>query len=479
MKFFRTIFILSFLLILSGSFNSSNIDAQVRNPVLEFCTGTWCQWCPCGHDIIETQVLHFVPNTIIIAYHGGGSDPYKNFNGNEILSLLGMSSYPSGTADRTIAPRSRGEWPARILSRKNVAPTVEISVNKVYNAATRSLSLTAEVTALEELTGDYYLNFILLENGLIHQQTGNGSCTGGTNYVHDHVVRDMINGALGGALNNGETWAAGEKLTVTAETVVSTNYRDGNCELVALVYENASPLNVGEIQQAEKYELITPEKFSISYDNIALEDTLGADMAFYVEVENTSADTIVMDFVRTVNNLPDEWTSSLCFDVCFPPELDSISTTEDFASSPLAPGETRELSLHFFPMTNAGNGEVTLIAKVHGNDEKIDTVTFTATAEAVVSVEDEINELHFALEQNYPNPFNPETNIFFELPESGVVNLGVYDLLGQKVADIISGFKTKGSHEVTFNASNLSSGVYIYKLTAGEFSVSKKMSVLK
>lgn len=72
----------------------------------------------------------------------------------------------------------------------------------------------------------------------------------------------------------------------------------------------------------------------------------------------------------------------------------------------------------------------------------------------------------FVLEQNYPNPFNPATNIRFGLPEAGQVQLIVYDLLGRKVATLVDGFREPGYHDVVFDAGHLSSGMYIYRISA-------------
>jgi len=85
----------------------------------------------------------------------------------------------------------------------------------------------------------------------------------------------------------------------------------------------------------------------------------------------------------------------------------------------------------------------------------------------------------FSLKQNYPNPFNPTTNITFALPKSGVVVLKVYDVLGKEVASLVNSFTNAGTHIVPFDASALSSGVYIYKITTGEFTDSKKMVLIK
>lgn len=83
------------------------------------------------------------------------------------------------------------------------------------------------------------------------------------------------------------------------------------------------------------------------------------------------------------------------------------------------------------------------------------------------------------LKQNYPNPFNPSTNISFGLPQRSDVNITVYDMLGRKVATVFSGTKTQGFHSVRFDASNLSSGIYLYQLRTDFGVVSKRMTLLK
>ncbi|MGK9367808.1 T9SS type A sorting domain-containing protein [Melioribacter sp. Ez-97] len=85
----------------------------------------------------------------------------------------------------------------------------------------------------------------------------------------------------------------------------------------------------------------------------------------------------------------------------------------------------------------------------------------------------------FELSQNYPNPFNPTTVITFTLPEPGNVTLKVYNTLGQEVATLVDGFKSAQKYQVTFDASNLASGVYIYTLQSDNFKVSKKMMLIK
>ncbi|MCK9281250.1 MAG: T9SS type A sorting domain-containing protein [Melioribacteraceae bacterium] len=85
----------------------------------------------------------------------------------------------------------------------------------------------------------------------------------------------------------------------------------------------------------------------------------------------------------------------------------------------------------------------------------------------------------FKLYQNYPNPFNPTTNITYALPKSGNVQLKVYDILGNEVADLVNGTKDAGFHTVNFNASNLASGMYIYSLRSEGININQKMLLMK
>ena len=85
----------------------------------------------------------------------------------------------------------------------------------------------------------------------------------------------------------------------------------------------------------------------------------------------------------------------------------------------------------------------------------------------------------FALHQNYPNPFNPSTTIAFTLGKGGMTSLAVYNVLGQKVATLFDGYAAAGTHDVTFDAHALASGVYFYRLESGSLASVKKMMLLK
>jgi len=118
------------------------------------------------------------------------------------------------------------------------------------------------------------------------------------------------------------------------------------------------------------------------------------------------------------------------------------------------------------------NGFATLGSEMYIDDLQL-------SMDMVSDVENEFQPLAFKLEQNYPNPFNPSTTISYQLPTSGQVTLKVYNILGDEVASLVNEEKPAGNYDVKFDASQLSSGVYFYKLQTGDFVETKKMILMK
>ena len=127
----------------------------------------------------------------------------------------------------------------------------------------------------------------------------------------------------------------------------------------------------------------------------------------------------------------------------------------------------------------------TLYIVTYNPIENDDVYHFTADDSYIVSVEDNMfTPEEFRLYQNYPNPFNPSTTIKYEIPDqvrndNVLVKLKIYDILGRKVATLVNKEQSAGGYEVQFDASHLTSGVYIYRLQSGSFVESRKMVLLK
>ena len=92
---------------------------------------------------------------------------------------------------------------------------------------------------------------------------------------------------------------------------------------------------------------------------------------------------------------------------------------------------------------------------------------------------DNIEIKNYALFENYPNPFNPSTTIKYQIPQDGLVTLKIFDVLGREVKTLVNEYKTQGGYSVSFDASNLPSGMYIYQLKGSTFNINKKMLLLK
>ncbi len=103
------------------------------------------------------------------------------------------------------------------------------------------------------------------------------------------------------------------------------------------------------------------------------------------------------------------------------------------------------------------------------------------TASLIMGAEENTNSMpsKFELKQNYPNPFNPVTNIEYDIPKNSNVKIAVYDNSGKEVSVLVNEFKQAGKYSKSFNAMNLASGVYFYKIQAGDFTAVKKMTLIK
>ena len=125
-------------------------------------------------------------------------------------------------------------------------------------------------------------------------------------------------------------------------------------------------------------------------------------------------------------------------------------------------------------------GTVAYVGVFSGGDTPYDLQKFT-TSQVFTSNENEVNSIPegFKLGQNYPNPFNPTTNINYSIDQAGLVTLKVYDITGREVATLVNNRENAGDHTVTFDATNLASGVYIYTLQANGVRLTNRMTLIK
>jgi len=186
-------------------------------------------------------------------------------------------------------------------------------------------------------------------------------------------------------------------------------------------------------------------------------------------------------------------------DVIVPVELASFSVAKDKNDVILTWYTATETNNRGFEVQRKSSGQFESIAFVEGKgtttetqtylfrDKNVPSGTYTYRLKQVdfdgsFSYSDEVEieqPAVFHLAQNYPNPFNPSTSIQYSVPTDGNVSLRIYDILGNEVGILVDEFKQAGTFDVTFDASNLSSGVYYYRLTAGDNITAKKLMLTK
>ncbi len=151
---------------------------------------------------------------------------------------------------------------------------------------------------------------------------------------------------------------------------------------------------------------------------------------------------------------------------------------EVYIDSSVVPPDTiwRETVDTYWPQITKGFG---VTSYAYGLETLIGVIINGKSYGSLVRVKNEKINNNFYLNQNYPNPFNPTTKITYSLPVASDVTLRIYDILGREIKTLVDEQQNAGIHSLTFNATDLSSGTYFYKLTAGSFVDTKKLILVK
>ena len=212
----------------------------------------------------------------------------------------------------------------------------------------------------------------------------------------------------------------------------------------------------------------------VTFNNVALEgDEVDApvipDAPVLVSPENEA--TEVEDFVFTWNETDntDSYTLQIAASDDFEDVFAEVTDMEDSMADLNEQVEFEELTTYFWRVRAVNE---------NGAGDWSAAWSFTTAVFTSVDPDDEL-PAEISLRQNYPNPFNPTTQINYELPESADVRLEVYNIQGQQVTTLVDAAQNAGWHSVNFDAANLASGVYLYRLTAGSTVISRKMTLVK
>ncbi|MBL0062261.1 MAG: T9SS type A sorting domain-containing protein [bacterium] len=311
-------------------------------------------------------------------------------------------------------------------------------------------------------------------------------------------------GSTGGSLTQNHTDPASTEAGVFAGQVtalaLSLGFSDaglpGFCDLGSLYYLSPIAIDGSPFSGMTVYEL-----FDLA------NEVLGGNLA---NLPGGTTLSNLNDVITAINENYDNGTTDngdLVCDIELAAELISFSAVARDGSIELAWATASESDVQRFEVERAVNGNWSVVGIVNGlgdspvghsyrfaDENIINGTTYSyrlaelaangnrSTMPNVVQVEAGIESAlptEFSLMQNYPNPFNPSTQISFSLPDASNVTLAVFDALGRNVGTLVKGTMAAGTHNVNFDAANLSNGIYFYQLKAGEFSAVRKMMLLK
>ena len=205
-------------------------------------------------------------------------------------------------------------------------------------------------------------------------------------------------------------------------------------------------------------------------------DTIACGMpgdAIYVygELTNTTASPQIMDIIRAENNVPPDWETALCMDVCYVPSVDSFQAS-------FSANESKTFIFHFYTDTIAGNGNGLVQFKNVADPTETMAQRFYGKTDCIVGFSENEPAKLLAL-GNDPNPVFSSTTIHFSLAQAGEISLSVHDMAGRLVEMLVNESKGAGTHRVLFDTKNLPTGTYFILARTSHSSRVGKFQVVK
>lgn len=405
--------------------------------LLEIGTGTWCQYCP-GASMGAHDLLTNGKDVAVVKNHNG--DTFTNSYSNARNTYYGITGYPTAFFDgvksvvggsNTVSMYTTYLPIYEERKAKNAAYSVEIFGNN--NGL--DYSVTVRVKKLANVPASYsnlVLHLALTETDIPFNWQGQ-------TMVYN-AQRLMAPNELGTALD----FSSGNTVDINLNFTMNANWIADNCELVSFIQN----LDGKEILQGSKVTL--PEL-----------TVLPVELTSFTAKSSSNQVSLTWTTATEINN------SGF--------EIQKSTDGSEFVSVGFIKGNgtTTEPKAYSFVDNHLNN----VTGKLYYRLKQIDyngAFNYSDIVEVVIDL-----PLEYSLNQNYPNPFNPSTKIKYSVPEQNLVSIVVYGVTGEEIATLVNEVKEAGNYEIEFNALQLSSGVYFYRMTSGDFTSVKKLSVLK
>lgn len=416
-------------------FNTYTTDREMV--ILEIGTGTWCVYCPGaqmgGEDLVDNG--HSVA---VIEHHNG--DSFTNNYSNARNTYYGINGFPTAVFDGVdyfVGGSNTESMYQNYLpiyqNRKALMSAFSVDIFGTNSGLDYNILVRLNrVANIPPTWNNLVVHFVLTETDIPFSWHGQTQV--------DYCQRLMIpdeNGTAVDLLNN-------SYIEIPLSFNKNSTWITEKCQLSVFIQN----LNTKEILQGDKVWLtellpvpveLTAFTAEASVDGVILRWTTATELNNHgFEIEKSADGT---EF----------------FTIAFVPGAGTTTETKNYSYTDevgYKGGETFYYRLK----------QVDLDGRIQ----------YSNIAEVVFDVPKD-----FVLHQNYPNPFNPSTTIKFAVPKTSLVNIKVYDLTGQEVSVLVNEVKEAGTYEIKFDARSLASGIYLYRMTAENFSSVRKLNILK
>jgi hypothetical protein len=410
--------------------------------VLEIGTGTWCVYCP-GSQMGADDLVANGHSVAVVEYHNG--DTFTNNYSNARNTYYGITGFPTAVFDGVqyfVGGSNTQSMYDNYLpiyqARKALMSAFSVDIFGTNTGSDYDVVVKLNKMAnIPPTWNNLVVHFTLTESDIPFSWQGQSEV--------DYAERLMVPNELGTPVDfiNNSVIEIPLSFTINASWVVE------NCQVAAFIQN----LDTKEILQGDKVWLSD----LVEYSSVTVQSPNGGEVWVVGETEEIT------------------WTCENVYDVkiemsfdngnTWSTIVDSIPNTETYSWTVTAQDSSNECLIK---ISNVANGDV------FDMSDNVFTIDIVSDVE-----ENNQNPVEFNLAQNYPNPFNPTTTIKYAVPKTSLVSIKVYDLIGQEVASLVNEIKDAGTYEVKFDGRNLASGVYIYRMTAENFSSVKKLNILK
>ena len=374
--------------------NIVTINPQYKSTILEEFTGIYCGYCPDGH-LIASNMYNANPDRVILinihqgsfANPGAGDPDYRTSWGDAIANQTGLTGYPAGTVNRHVfstaqsaggTANGRSTWSAMSDEIMQQVSPVNVGASSTYNASTNELTIDVEAYYTSNSSASTnYMNVVLIQDSLLGPQSGgtnyNPTNYVGSDYVHSHMLRDMVTGQWGDVINNTTQGSLYQNQYIyTLPTDVNGVSVDiSNCHLVVFVAESYQEIYTGVSIAADGgYDDGDHAKFLGEFtglSNEAVEGSNGNTTTFSFSIDPLIGGS--NDFIfELISDQPNDWNSSYSVNGTSYSSAQTLNLTNGVNTNiniDVIPGSTASISSYTLTMTMASDPNAVQTQKVY------------------------------------------------------------------------------------------------------------------